>query len=68
MIGLLEPYEASSKKNKELINEFVIVISVYHVMCFTPLVADIDSRIYVGYSFILLIVSHTVISLGIIAR
>ena len=68
VIGILEPYKAPSKKNRELVNEFVIVLAVYHVMCFSPVVADIDTRIYIGYSFITLIVTHTVVSLGLIAR
>ena len=52
--------------HRELLNEFVIILAVYHVMCFTPLVPDIDTRIYIGYSFIILIVTHTVISLGVL--
>ena len=64
MIGFADPYESTSKKNKELVNEFIIVLAVYHVMCFTPVVVDIDSRIYIGYSFIALILAHTLASLG----
>ena len=42
------------------------MLSVYHVMCFTPVVVDIDTRIYIGYSFIALILAHTLASLGIL--
>ena len=66
VVGLADPYEHKSKRNQELGNEFVIVLSVYHVMCFTPVVVDIDTRIYIGYSFIALILAHTLASLGIL--
>ena len=66
MVGNVEPYESHKTKNRELLNEFVIVLAGYHVMCFTPFVPEIDSRMYIGYSFIILIVTHTVVSLGVL--
>ena len=66
VIGSLNPYKLKAKRDRELINEFVIVLAVYHVMCFTPVVVDIDTRIYIGYSFIALILTHTLGSLGLL--
>ena len=67
VVGTADPYESRSRRFRELLNEFAIMTAVYHVMCFTPFVPDIDTRTYIGYSFIMLILTHTLFSVfGII--
>ena len=66
VIGFAEPYKSRGKWLNELINEFMIMIAIYHVMCFTLLVPNIDTRILVGHSFITLVLGHTLISLMMI--
>lgn len=42
----------------ELAHEVVIVLISYHVFCFTEFVPDPQIRYYVGYSVILVTVTH----------
>ncbi len=37
----------------DLLNEFTVLVINYHLMCFTNFVGDPDTRVYVGYSLLL---------------
>ena len=39
-IGMANPFKERSKQRKELINEVVILATLYFVMCFSDLVPD----------------------------
>jgi len=39
-IGLIEPYKKKSKWIKELVNELIILATIYFSMCFSPLVPE----------------------------
>ncbi len=33
-----------------MVNELIILLSMYHFMCFSPFVPSISARSYIGYS------------------
>lgn len=64
-VGWLRPFEDSSRNNKELANEMIILSSIYFIMCFSELVPEPWVQDLVGYGFCLLMTIHCVIHLGI---
>ena len=65
-IGLIQPFEDKSRNNKEMINEVVILFSIYFVMCFSDLVSADSAMTTVGYAFCLMLACHIVINISII--
>jgi hypothetical protein len=45
-----EPFEEKSHHLQEMVNELVIMMSMYHFLCFSPFVPSISARAYIGYS------------------
>ena len=39
-------------------NEFVILLSCYHIMCFSPFIESIETKDYVSFSLVGLLGSH----------
>ena len=50
VIGHANPMKSLTSNRMELFNEFCILIVNYHLMCFTDLVPDVDTREIVGKS------------------
>lgn len=44
-------------------DEFLILLVFYHLMCFTPFLWDYRKRYFVGYSVILIVSLHFVLSI-----
>ena len=65
-MGMGEPFLERSKARKEMINEGVILSSIYFVMCFSDLVTDFFAQTVVGYAFCALLAVHIVINILII--
>ena len=57
VLGWMQPYETKSKWKRELLNEYFIILTIYHVMCFTE-GNPISTRISVGYSFCFFLSIH----------
>jgi hypothetical protein len=49
-----------------MINEVVILFSIYFVMCFSQLVPDDSAQNFVGYGFCFMLAVHIVINIAII--
>ena len=58
VIGMGEPFDEKADYFKEMINEQIIMICMYHFMLFTPFVPEIWARAYVGYSLTGILVSY----------
>ena len=63
IIGYNMPYEDKSKWIKELINEQIILATIYFAMCFSPLVPSIWAQTIVGYMFIGMLAIHVGVNL-----
>ena len=64
-IGFVEPYEKKSKWIKELVNEQIILATIYFAMCFSQLVPDPHVQAWVGYAFCGMLATHIVSFLGL---
>ena len=57
VIGWMQPYETKNKWKRELLNEYFIMLTIYHVMCFTES-NPVQMRISMGYSFCFFLSIH----------
>ena len=49
----------------EYFNEVCILLAIYHLFTFSPLVPDAETRYSTGYSLIVVVVGHFVVSLSL---
>jgi hypothetical protein len=62
-VGNLTPFYDKSKWIKELTNEMIILSSLYFVMCFSPLVPDLEAQDLMGYGFCLMMGIHCAVNI-----
>jgi len=67
LLGTLAPFESRAQVRREFLNESVVMIVLYHLICFTEFVPDLTSRLCLGYSLIAFVVVWLLGSLGWIA-
>ena len=60
--GYIE-YESSSKRNKELVNEAMVMCVLYCMICFTPFVPDMRARVVLGYFCCIIVSIHLAVNL-----
>ena len=63
IIGWMNPYDRRGKWRREILNEWFITLTIYHVICFTES-NSIEMRTFVGYSFCFLLTIHVLISIS----
>jgi len=51
-----------------MVNEFVVMMVMYHLICFTPFVPEIETRFNVGYVLCVLIGLHLAANLALILQ
>lgn len=51
-IGLGRPHETRKQNIIELTNEFLTVVATYHLISFSDMVSDIETKFTMGYSMI----------------
>lgn len=68
VLGLVEPFALKSKIHFEMFSECIVMMVMYHIICFTPFVPDLEVRFRLGYLVCALISSHLVVSLGILLK
>ena len=52
----------------EIFNEVILMVVMYTIICFSPLVPDVEVRFNIGYICMIAISSHLVVNLYIIGR
>ena len=58
----------SSKRRTEYFNECILMLTVYTFVCFTPFVPDVETKFYIGYVSIFIVILHLVVNIFIIFR
>ena len=56
VLGILEPFESRSRVRQEILDESVVMVVLYHFMCFSDFVPDVTARLLLGYSLITFVV------------
>ena len=62
--GLVLPFSEKKKWINELINEYVILNTIYFVMCFSPFVSSLYAQNILGYAFCAMMGLHTLANIG----
>jgi len=52
----------------EMFSECIVMLVMYHLICFTPFVPDAEVRFRLGYSVCSVIAVHLLVSLGLLMR
>jgi len=67
LTGYLEPFRDPAQNTREMFNEAVTMVVLYHTLCFTPFVWDPYTKHLIGYSVILTTTIHIYVNLHIIS-
>jgi len=60
----LNLFDSPSKLHRELVNEVVVMLALYHIMCFSEFVPEVDTRFMLGFSLNMLVAIWLLASLG----
>ena len=61
----VRPYESKLQNSTEIINEITVLLSSYHLFCFTEWVYDVDRRLEIGWSLVGFIVFNVIVNVVI---
>jgi len=62
--GLISAHKLPFDHRMFLINEFIILLLEYHMLCFTDFVYEPDTKFLIGYSMIVVTTSALMFNLG----
>jgi len=68
ILGRIEPFSVKSKYHYEMFSEVILMLIMYHLICFTPFVPDVEVRFPLGYSVSGLICLHLAVSIFLILK
>ena len=64
--GLTEPMNERVANQMELVNESFVLLTSYHLYCFTEFMTDLDNRSHTGKSLMLLIIFNVLLNIGVV--
>ena len=53
-----QPFRSRSRNRAEILEEVVIMVTMYHIFCFTDFIPDAVTKHYIGYSLIVCMLGH----------
>ena len=62
IIGNVEPFQSNNKSRSEIFNEVTLMVIMYSIICFSPLVPDVEVRFQLGYICIIAISLHFLVN------
>ena len=62
IIGNVEPFHSNKKSRTEIFNEVTLMMIMYSIICFSPLVPDVKVRFQLGYICIIAISLHLLVN------
>ena len=62
-VGYFRPFELPSANRVELINESLIIVCTYSLICFSAFVSDAETRYQCGWVLIVLIICIVIFNL-----
>jgi len=68
MIGHVSPYARKGQNQVETFNEVVIMFVVYHMICFTPFIWDLEMKYNLGYSVCSLVSFHLIVNFSVLTK
>jgi len=68
LLGRVAPFKNRFSNHYEMFSETIVMMVMYHLVCFTPFVPDLEVRFMLGYTVSAVICLHLLVSLGILAK
>lgn len=65
-VSVLQPYTLPSENHKEIIDEAVVLVFIYHLMTLTDFVSDANTREWIGFSLCFIVCCNLVVNLLIV--
>lgn len=62
----VQPFAERSKYHLEMLNEVTVILIAYHLVCFSPLVPDINAQKICGWTMTLILVANLVINISLV--
>ena len=64
LLAIRQPFKSAQRNKVEIMEECAIILTMYHIFCFTDFVADPEVRHYIGYSLITCMSIHLTVYIG----
>ena len=68
IIGNLSPFRGQFKKKIEMFNEVILMLVMYTIICFSPLVTSPEIKFSIGYISMVFVSTHLVVNFTIIGK
>jgi len=68
IVGHLEPYQDRYHNRREMFNEIIMMVVLYHFLLFTPFVPEPATQHLIGYSVIFFTCLHIYVNLHLLAK
>ena len=68
IVDYVHPFKDRSQRKMEIFNEVILVLVLYTMMCFTPWVQEVESKVRIGYLSCFFVATHFVVNLAIMLR
>ena len=68
ILGRIEPFSVSSKRRYEMFSETILMLTMYHFICFTPFVPDLEVRFKLGYLVCGVVCLHLAVSMLLLLK
>jgi len=68
LLGRVAPFKNRFSNHFEMFSETIVMMVMYHLVCFTPFVPDLKVRFMLGYTVSAVICLHLLVSLVILAK
>ena len=65
LVALRQPFKSPMRNMVEILEECAIMITMYHIFCFTEFVPDPIVKHYIGYSLVACILLHMIVYLSV---
>ena len=63
-----KPFKTESQRKMEIFNEVILMIVMYTIICFTPWVESIETKVKIGYVTMFFVSLHFIVNLTIIIQ
>lgn len=67
ILGRLSPF-SEDRTAYEFYSEATVMVVMYHMICFTPFIPEVETRFYLGYLCIVVVCQHLFVSFYIIGK
>jgi len=68
LLGRVAPFKRRFSNHFETFSECIVMMVMYHLICFTDFMTDLDVRFKLGYTVSAVVCLHLLVSIGLMAK